>query len=91
MTFSQPEQSSSGEFCRLLITGSAGFIGSNFVPHWCEHYLSDRVVVLDALTSAGNHNNLKELEGRKNFRFVQRNIGDRTLVDRLLAEEAIRN
>lgn len=89
MTFSQPEQSSSQEPRRLLITGGAGFIGSNFVHHWCEHYKSDRVVVLDALTYAGNRNTLKELEGLENFRFVQGDICDRALVDTLLEEEAI--
>ncbi len=57
MTF---EQSLSREPRRLLITGGAGFIGSNFVHHWCKHYQSDRVVVLDALTYAGNRNNLAE-------------------------------
>ena len=89
MTFSQPEQSSSQEPRRLLITGGAGFIGSNFVHHWCEHYKSDRVVVLDALTYAGNRSTLKELEGLENFRFVQGDICDRALVDNLLEEEAI--
>lgn len=89
MTFSQPEQSSSQEPRRLLITGGAGFIGSNFVHHWCEHYKSDRVVVLDALTYAGNRNTLQELEGLENFRFVQGDICDRALVDTLLEEEAI--
>jgi dTDP-glucose 4,6-dehydratase len=39
---------------RLLVTGGAGFIGSNFVHHWCSSYPGSRVVVLDALTYAGN-------------------------------------
>jgi dTDP-glucose 4,6-dehydratase len=89
MTFSQSEQPSSREPRRVLITGGAGFIGSNFVHHWCEHYKSDRVVVLDALTYAGNRNTLKELEELDNFRFVHGDICDRALVDTLLAEEAI--
>lgn len=89
MTFSQSEQSSSREPRRVLITGGAGFIGSNFVHHWCEHYKSDRVVVLDALTYAGNRNTLKELEELDNFRFVHGDICDRALVDTLLEEEAI--
>ncbi|MFM7327064.1 MAG: NAD-dependent epimerase/dehydratase family protein, partial [Nodosilinea sp.] len=46
----------------VLITGGAGFIGSNFVHHWVEHYPTDRVVVLDALTYAGNRNNLADLD-----------------------------
>lgn len=74
---------------RLLITGGAGFIGSNFVRHWCETYRDDRVVVLDALTYAGNQQNLAGLEERPTFRFVKGDIGDRPLVETLLKEEAI--
>lgn len=74
---------------RLLVTGGAGFIGSNFVLHWCDRYPQDRVVVLDALTYAGNRNNLASLEGQANFRFVQGNICDRSLVESLLTEEKI--
>jgi dTDP-glucose 4,6-dehydratase len=74
---------------RLLVTGGAGFIGSNFARYWCKTYPRDRVVVLDALTYAGNRQNLVEVEGRENFRFVRGNIGDRALVDSLLAEENI--
>lgn len=74
---------------RLLVTGGAGFIGSNFVLHWCDTYPDDRVVVLDALTYAGNRRNLASVESKENFRFVQGNIGDRTLVDKLLPEENI--
>jgi dTDP-glucose 4,6-dehydratase len=74
---------------RILITGGAGFIGSNFVHHWCERYPADRVVVLDALTYAGNLNTLADLRDRPNFRFVQGDITDRPLVDALLATEAI--
>ena len=74
---------------RILVTGGAGFIGSNFVHHWCKNYPSDRLVVLDALTYAGNRQNLAELEDKPNFRFVQGNIGDRSLIDALLREEQI--
>jgi dTDP-glucose 4,6-dehydratase len=73
----------------ILITGGAGFIGSNFVHHWCKTYKSDRVVVLDALTYAGNRQNLATLEGKANLRFVHGNICDRDLIDRLLQEEQI--
>lgn len=89
MTFSQQEQPLSREPRRLLITGGAGFIGSNFVHHWCEHYKSDRVVVLDALTYAGNRNTLQKLEELENFRFIHGDICDRALVDALLSEEDI--
>ena len=73
----------------ILITGGAGFIGSNFVHHWCNTYKSDRVVVLDALTYAGNKANLASLEGNTNFKFVQGNICDRALIDNLLESEDI--
>ncbi|NET28018.1 dTDP-glucose 4,6-dehydratase [Okeania sp. SIO1I7] len=74
---------------RLLVTGGAGFIGSNFVHYWCETYPNHRVVVLDALTYAGNKKTLADLLELPNFRFVQGDICDRSLVDRLLQEEDI--
>jgi dTDP-glucose 4,6-dehydratase len=74
---------------KILITGGAGFIGSNFVHHWCQNYPGDRVIVLDALTYAGNRANLAGLEGSANLRFVQGDICDRALLDRLLQEEEI--
>ena len=89
MAFFEHKQSVSREPRRLLVTGGAGFIGSNFVHYWCEQYRSDRVVVLDALTYAGNQKNLSSLAGRENFRFVPGDICDRPLVDALLQEEKI--
>ena len=74
---------------KILVTGGAGFIGSNFVHHWCNAYPDDRVVVLDALTYAGNRGNLEGLEAKENFRFVQGDICDRSLVDELLKTENI--
>lgn len=74
---------------RILITGGAGFIGSNFVHHWCRSYPDDRVVVLDALTYAGNRHTLASLEHLENFRLVVGDICDRALVDTLLAQENI--
>jgi dTDP-glucose 4,6-dehydratase len=73
----------------ILITGGAGFIGSNFVHHWCGKYPSDRVIVLDALTYAGNRQNLADLEGKANLRFVQGDICHRPLIDSLLQAEKI--
>ncbi|TVQ54899.1 MAG: dTDP-glucose 4,6-dehydratase [Spirulina sp. DLM2.Bin59] len=73
----------------LLVTGGAGFIGSNFVHHWAKTYPQDRIVVLDALTYAGNRKSLAALEGGENFRFVQGDIGDRPLLDQVLATEGI--
>ncbi|HEY9770861.1 MAG TPA: dTDP-glucose 4,6-dehydratase [Coleofasciculaceae cyanobacterium] len=74
---------------RILVTGGAGFIGSNFVHHWCNSYRGDRVVVLDALTYAGNQQNLASLTGNSDLQFVQGDICDRTLVDRVLDSENI--
>ncbi|MFM7470544.1 MAG: dTDP-glucose 4,6-dehydratase [Nodosilinea sp.] len=75
--------------CKVLITGGAGFIGSNFVHHWVKTYPEDRVVVLDALTYAGNRNNLADLENHPHLRFVKGDICDRPAIDYLLAEETI--
>lgn len=73
----------------ILITGGAGFIGSNFVHHWCQTYPEDRVVVLDALTYAGSLDNLTALDNNPQFRFVKGNICDRNLINTLLKEEEI--
>jgi dTDP-glucose 4,6-dehydratase len=69
----------------ILVTGGAGFIGSNFVLDWLAHG-DERVVNLDALTYAGNLHNLEGLRGDPRHVFVQGDIGDRSLMDRLLGE-----
>lgn len=74
---------------RILITGGAGFIGSNFVHYWCQKYPGDRMIVLDALTYAGNIHNLDHLSSLETFRFVQGDICDRALIDNLLQTENI--
>ncbi len=74
---------------RLLVTGGAGFIGANFVHYWLKNYPADRVVVLDALTYAGNPQNLTELKENGNLRFVKGNICNQELVELLLKEEEI--
>lgn len=73
----------------IVVTGGAGFIGSNFVRHWCQKYPQDRVIVLDALTYAGNRANIADLEATANLRFIQGNICDRALVDEILISENI--
>ncbi len=73
----------------VLITGGAGFIGSNFVYYWHNKYPSDRIVVLDALTYAGNVETLRPLFGDEKFRFVKGNILNTELVELLLTEEDI--
>jgi dTDP-glucose 4,6-dehydratase len=71
---------------KLLITGGAGFIGSNFVHYWTRKYPDDKIVNLDALTYAGNLENLKDLENNPNYKFVRGNICDEELVDELVKE-----
>ncbi|GAB1342487.1 dTDP-glucose 4,6-dehydratase [Gemmatimonas sp.] len=73
----------------LLVTGGAGFIGANFVRYWCEHYDTDRVVVLDALTYAGDRARLADLEVRGAITFVHGDIGDGALVRTLLVQHAV--
>ncbi len=69
----------------ILVTGGAGFIGSNFVLDWLAAN-DEPVINLDKLTYAGNLENLAALQGNPNHIFVQGDLGDRELVDRLLAE-----
>ncbi|TXI28273.1 MAG: NAD-dependent epimerase/dehydratase family protein, partial [Ottowia sp.] len=69
----------------ILVTGGAGFIGSNFVLDWLSG-VGEPVVNVDKLTYAGNRANLAALEGDVRHRFVQGDIGDRALMDSLLAE-----
>jgi dTDP-glucose 4,6-dehydratase len=71
---------------KLLVTGGAGFIGSNFVHHILLTYPEYEVVTVDALTYAGNLENLKKFESEPRHRFVKGDISDRELVDRLVAE-----
>jgi len=74
---------------RLLITGGAGFIGANFVHYWQRRYPGDRLVVLDALTYAGNMANLAGAAENGDFRFVHGDIRDQALVEDLLREQDI--
>ena len=69
---------------RVLVTGGAGFIGSHFVKHYLARHSSDRVVTLDALTYAGNKNNLGEALRSPRHRFVKGDIRDDRLLKRLL-------
>ena len=72
---------------KFLITGGAGFIGSNYLHYVTEKYPEDKFVCLDALTYAGNYNNIKMLEGKENFKFVKGDITDRDFVDKLFNDE----
>jgi len=72
---------------RLLVTGAARFIGSNFVRFWAEAHPDDDVVGLDLLTYAGNRANLTDLEGE--ITFVPGDIGDQALVQGILRDRAV--
>lgn len=72
---------------KFLVTGAAGFIGSNFMHYEVMQYPEDEFVALDALTYAGNYNNIKSLEKALNFKFVKGNICDAEFIDQLFAEE----
>ena len=71
---------------RLLVTGGAGFIGSNFVRRVLGRYPDAQVLVIDKLTYAGNLANLSDLEANPRFRFVRGDINDGPLVDSLAAD-----
>lgn len=73
----------------LLVTGGAGFIGVNFVHYWIKNYPQDTVIVLDALTYAGNLKSLNSVRDRQNFKFYQGDICDTDLVETLLREHRI--
>ena len=71
----------------IIITGGAGFIGSNFVFHMLREHPQDRVICLDKLTYAGNLSTLAPVMGQDNFRFVKADICDRGAVYSLFEEE----
>lgn len=71
----------------IIVTGGAGFIGSNFVYYELEHHKEDRIICLDKLTYAGNLETLKDAMKNENFRFVKADIADREAVFKLFEEE----
>lgn len=72
---------------KLLITGGAGFIGSNFVRFMVNKYPDYQIVNLDLLTYAGNLENLKDIENAPNYKFVRGDIADREYIGQLFEEE----
>lgn len=66
---------------RILVTGGAGFIGSNFIHYWLDKNPDDYIINLDLLTYAGNLENLKEIENKDNYEFVKGDICDEELVN----------
>ncbi len=73
----------------MLVTGAAGFIGSQFVRTVFSEAPSDHVTVLDALTYAGNPENLKELKKLPGYRFVHGSIGDAALIEKIIQDDHI--
>jgi dTDP-glucose 4,6-dehydratase len=72
---------------KILVTGGAGFIGSNFIRHILSQYPQYKIVNLDKLTYAGNLDNLSDMEGNQNYQFIKGDICDSKLVDKLLGEK----
>ena len=70
---------------KLLVTGGAGFIGSNFIHYWLSKYPEDSIVNLDILSYAGNLNNLLDIASNPRYLFVQGDIADSALVDSLMS------
>ncbi|OGE33521.1 dTDP-glucose 4,6-dehydratase [Candidatus Daviesbacteria bacterium RIFCSPLOWO2_02_FULL_41_8] len=69
---------------KILVTGGAGFIGSNFIHYWVEKHPEDQVVNLDALTYAGHPESLKDLGGNANYRFIKGDITDGSIVNQAM-------
>ncbi len=74
----------------ILLTGTAGFIGSNFVPYFLEKYTEYRLINLDLLTYAGDLENLRECEGNPRYKFIKGDICNRDLIEFIFNEYDIR-
>lgn len=74
----------------ILVTGGAGFIGSNFVPYFTGKYLEYKIINLDKLTYAGNLDNVKECENMSNYEFVQGDICDAEFIEDLFPKHDIK-
>ena len=67
----------------ILVTGGAGFIGSNFIPYFLEKHQEVKIINIDKLTYAGELSNLIEIENNENYTFVKGDICDRNLIETL--------
>ena len=72
---------------KYLVTGGAGFIWSNYMHYVVNKYPNDEFVCLDALTYAGNYNNIKDLENKENYKFVHGDITDEEFINKLFDDE----
>jgi dTDP-glucose 4,6-dehydratase len=71
---------------KLIVTGGAGFIGSNFIKYMFDKYKYYKIINLDLLTYAGNLENLKDVQGNPNYEFIRGDIADRELVDKVFSK-----
>jgi dTDP-glucose 4,6-dehydratase len=69
---------------KLLVTGGAGFIGSNFILYWMKNYPQDKIINFDNLTYAGNLENLREVEKNPNYKFIKGNICDPNIANQIM-------
>ncbi|EKE12299.1 MAG: hypothetical protein ACD_13C00248G0035 [uncultured bacterium] len=69
---------------KILVTGGAGFIGSNFIRYWLKKYSDDEIVNLDKLTYAGHLSTTKDFSGNKNYKFIKGDICDSKIVDQAI-------
>ncbi|MBT3690588.1 NAD-dependent epimerase/dehydratase family protein, partial [bacterium] len=74
---------------KILVTGGAGFAASNFIRQTLKKYPDYKVINLDKLTYAGNLNNLKDIEGNANYKFIKGDIADKRMVDKVMRNENI--
>jgi dTDP-glucose 4,6-dehydratase len=72
---------------KILVTGGAGFIGSNFIHYWLAKNQQDEIINLDNLTYAGNLENLVDLENNKNYKFIKGDICDDQLVNSIMMDD----
>ena len=72
---------------KIVVTGGAGFIGSNFIFHMLEQYPEYRIICLDKLTYAGNMSTFASVMENQNFRFVKADICDREAIDQVFVAE----
>jgi dTDP-glucose 4,6-dehydratase len=70
----------------ILVTGGAGFIGSNFVHYYLQNHPNDKIINLDLLTYAGNLNTLQDVANQSNYKFIHGDIRDAQLVDKIMAD-----
>ena len=73
----------------ILITGGAGFIGSNFIPYFIQAHPDYKIINLDLLTYAGNLDNLKQVSTNPNYTFIQGDICDSSLINTILGRKSL--